>query len=80
MEVEMIRDVLGWCAVINTALLVVYGLIFLLAHNLIYRIHGKWFCLSVERFDEIHYRNMAFFKAGVFLLNIVPYLALRIVG
>jgi hypothetical protein len=40
---------------------------------------GKWFKLTVERFDAIHYAGMAFFKIGIFLLNIVPYLALRIV-
>jgi hypothetical protein len=80
MTLEIVRDVLAWCAVINIALLLAYGLVILLAHDLVYRIHRKWFKLSVEKFDAIHYNNMAFFKACIFLLNIVPYLALRIVG
>jgi len=80
MAIEIICDVLAWCAVINIGLLLLYGLVFLLAHDLIYRIHGKGFELSVERFDAIHYKNMAFYKACIFLFNIVPYLALRIVG
>ena len=79
MTVEQIRDVLAWCSVINIGLLLWWFLLFALAHDFVYRLHGKWFKLTVERFDAIHYAGMAFFKIGIFLLNIVPYLALRIV-
>ncbi len=79
MTVEQIRDVLAWCSVINIGLLLWWFLMFVLAHDFVYRLHGKWFNLTVERFDAIHYAGMAFFKIGIFLLNIVPYLALRIV-
>ena len=80
MTVEIIRDILGWCSVINVGLLLWWLLIFTMAHDWIYKMHGKWFKLSVERFDTIHYAGMAFFKICIFLFNIVPYLALRIVG
>ena len=80
MAFEIIRDVLAWCAVINIGLLLWWVLFFLLAHDWMYRFHGKWFKLSVERFDAIHYAGMAFFKICIFVFNIVPYLALRIVG
>jgi hypothetical protein len=79
MTVEIIRDVLAWCAVINLGLLLFWVLWLTLAHDFVYRVHGKWFSLSVERFDTIHYAGMALFKTGIFLFNIVPYLALRIV-
>jgi hypothetical protein len=51
-----------------------------LAHDFVYRLHGKFLQLSVERFDAIHYAGMAFFKMSIFVFNVVPYLALRIVG
>ena len=79
MTIETIRDVLGWCAVINLGLLLWWGLFFMLAHDWMYRIHGKWFKLPVERFDAIHYSGMAFFKICILLFNIAPYLAIRIV-
>ena len=79
MTVEQISDVLAWCSVINIGLLLWWFLMFALAHDFVYRLHGKWFKLTVERFDAIHYAGMAFFKIGIFLLNIVPYLAIRIV-
>ncbi len=79
MAVDTIRDVLGWCAVINLGLLLWWFLFFMLAHDWMYRIHGKWFKLPVERFDALHYAGMAFFKICILLFNIVPYLAIRIV-
>ncbi len=80
MTVETIRDVLAWCSVINFALLLLWFVGFLLARDWVYRVHGKWFTLSVEKFDAIHYAGMAFFKICILLFNLVPYLAFRIVG
>jgi len=42
--------------------------------------HSKWFNIPVEKFDAIHYAGIAFFKISIFLFNLVPYFALRIVG
>jgi uncharacterized protein DUF6868 len=78
--VEIIRDALGWCSVINIGLLLWWLLWFMLAHDFMYRFHGKWFKLSVEKFDAINYALMGFFKIGIILFNVVPYLSLRIVG
>jgi len=46
----------------------------------VYRFHGRWFKLSLETFDAIHYGGMAVFKLGIFLFNLVPFIALCIVG
>jgi len=80
MTLEIVRDMLGWCSVIDIALLLCWYLFFTLAHDWMYRFHTKWFNLSVDTFDAIHYSGMALFKIGIFLFNLVPYLALRIVG
>ncbi len=80
MTVEIVRDVLAWCTVINVGLLLWWWLFLTLAHDFAYRFHGKWLKLSVEKFDAIHYTGMLFFKICIFLFNIVPYFALRIVG
>ncbi len=80
MSVEIIRDVLAWCAVINVGWLLIWWVSYMLVHDFIYRFHGKWFKLSAEKFDAIHYAGIGYFKIGIILFNIVPYLALRIVG
>jgi hypothetical protein len=80
MTIEVIRAALAWCTVINIGLLLWWFLFITLAHDWTYRLHSKWFKLSVEKFDAIHYAGMALFKIGIVFLNLVPYLALRIVG
>ncbi len=79
MTLETLRDMLGWCAVINYSFLLWWFLAFSFARKWIYRLHSKWFHLSVETFDAIHYGGMGLFKIGIFLFNLVPYIALRIV-
>jgi len=43
-----------------------------------YLLHSRWFHLSVDQFDMLHYAGMAIFKIGILLFNVVPYIALRI--
>ncbi len=80
MAIDLVRDVLLWCFIINIGILLWWFLFFSLAHGWVYRFHGKWFKMPVEKFDAIHYAAMAFYKICIFVFNIVPYFALCIVG
>ena len=80
MTIETVRAALGWCALMNMGLLLWWFLVFAFAHEWIYRMHGRWFAMPVERFNAIHYAGMAAFKIAIFVFNVMPYLALRIVG
>ncbi|MEJ2727885.1 MAG: hypothetical protein P8185_05120 [Deltaproteobacteria bacterium] len=80
MTLEVIRDALAWCTVINWAILLWWFLFFSLAHDWMYRFHSKWFKIPVEKFDALHYGGIALFKIAILIFNLVPYLALRIVG
>jgi len=80
MTIETLRDALLWCAVINYGVLLVWFLFFTFAHDWIHRLHDRWFRLSVEHFDALHYVGMTVYKIGIILFNLVPYVALRIVG
>ena len=80
MTLEIIRNALGWCTIINAAVLMIWLLFFMAGRDWIYRIHSRWFRISEEKFDGIHYAGMAYFKMAILVLNLVPYLALRIVG
>ena len=80
MSIELVRDVFLWCALINYGVLLLWALLFITAHEWMHRLHGRWFRLPVERFDAIHYGGMAIYKIGILLFNLVPYVALHIVG
>lgn len=80
MTLQRIRTILGLCTLINFGLLLVWFLAFTLAHDWMYSLHGRWFHLSVETFDAIHYTGMGLLKIGVWLFNLTPWLALSIAG
>jgi hypothetical protein len=79
MNIDLIREVLGWCALINYGILIFWFLFFSLAHDWLYHLHGKWFSLSIEHFDALHYLSIAFYKLSIFLFLLVPYLVLRFI-
>lgn len=55
MTLELARSLLLLCTVINYALLLVWFLVFCLAHQWMYRLHGRWFHLAPAQFDAVHY-------------------------
>ena len=80
MTVDLLREVLGWSSIIHMGLLLWWALWFMLAHDLMYSMHKRWFKLSEERFDLVNYAGMALYKITIIVLNIVPYFALRIIA
>lgn len=79
MNIELIREILLLSTLINYGLLILWFVFFSLAHDWMYRLHGRWFRLTIEQFDAIHYAGMAFYKIGIFLFNLIPLIALYIV-
>jgi len=80
MSIEITHNFLLWCTIINFGILLVWLFFFAFGRGWIQRLHGKWFRLSGEQFDAIHYGGMAIFKLGIILFNLVPLIALWIVG
>jgi hypothetical protein len=80
MSIEMARNALLWCTVLNYGLLVVWFLLYALAHEWLYRLWGRWFRLTAEQLDTINFAGIVLYKVGILLFNLVPYVALRIVG
>ncbi|HVO23371.1 MAG TPA: hypothetical protein VMW56_07065 [Candidatus Margulisiibacteriota bacterium] len=80
MNPDKLPTFLLWCAVINYGLLLWWFLLFTVTHDWLYGATGRWCHLPVEQFDALNYAGMMFFKIGIIVLNLVPYVALRIVG
>ena len=78
MTIETIQEALLWCLLINVILLMWWFLIIILAHDWVYRMHGRWFKMSREQFDIIHYSGMALHKIFILFFLVVPLLVLWI--
>jgi hypothetical protein len=70
------KEVLLWCAALNYTILFVWFGVFVFAHDWLYGTHRRWFNLSIETFDAIHYGALSVYKIGIILLNLVPLVAL----
>lgn len=80
MSLEVVRSTLLWCAVLNYLVMLFWFLLFVLPHRWLYRICSRWFPLTSEQFDVINFSGIVLYKVAILLLNLVPYLALRIVA
>ena len=76
---ENIRKFLGWCSMINIGILIYWILAITLGNEFVFQIHAWWFDIPADRFDEIHYTMMGYFKLMVILFNVTPYLILKFV-
>lgn len=76
MTTNEMKEVLLWCVGINYGVLLVWFGVFVYAHEWMYRLHTRWFKLSVETFDALHYAGVSIYKIGIILLNLVPLVAL----
>lgn len=47
-------------------------------HDAIHRLHARWFRITREQFDAIHYAGMALCKILVLVLFVAPLLALLV--
>ena len=80
MTINEIKYVLLWCTGLNYLVLLVWFGVFVFAHDWMYKMHGRWFKLSIEAFDAIHYAGLAIYKIGILLLNLVPLLAVYVMA
>ena len=68
-----------WCTVINYVLLLVWFGLFVFAHDALYRLHSRWFKVSVEQYDLANLLGMAVYKVGIVLFCLVPLIAMHLV-
>ncbi len=80
MSLQILTEFFMWCTVINGALLVVWSLFYMLAPDLVYNVQRKFIPVSRETFDLVIYTFLGLFKIVFLFFNLVPYIALRIIG
>ena len=80
MDIQTLTSFFMWCTIINTGLLIFLALIYMLAPNLAYRLQSKFIPISRETFDVVFYSFMGLFKVIVLVFNVVPWIALLIIG
>ena len=80
MDIQTLTTFFMWCTIINGTLFLLATTLFMLAPGLVYRTQSKWFPIPRETFNVVFYSFMGLFKIVILVFNIIPYIALLIVG
>ncbi len=82
MDIEMLTQFFMWCTILNVALLVLAFSVVAFGFGLdfVYRIHSKWFPMPRDTFNAVLYVLIGVYRIFVFVFNIVPWIALLIIG
>jgi hypothetical protein len=80
MDITAVRAFFMWCTIINVGLLFLTSLACIFLVDFTYKINSKWFSISRQTFDTVFFSFVALYKLFVIVFNIVPYIALLIIG
>jgi hypothetical protein len=79
-SLSTITEILGWCTVINFGLLALAAIGLMSMRRLIAPLHARMFKISEDDLSRYYFQYLGNYKLLVIVLNLVPYLALKIVA
>ncbi len=80
MDIQTLTSFFMWCTIINAGLFTYWATWCMFAPDFVYRMQSRWFPIPREAFDVAIYGYLGLFKIVFIVFNLVPYLALLIVG
>lgn len=80
MDTQTLTTFFMWCTIINGVLFAFWTLMCMCALDWVFRTQSKWFPISRETFNVAIYSFLGLFKIVFLIFNVVPFLALLIVG
>lgn len=80
MDMNSLTLFLGWCSVINIGILVFSTLALVVARRPVSAMHSKLFGVNQSDLAPLYMQYLGNYKIAIILLNIVPYIALRIIA
>jgi hypothetical protein len=80
MDIQTLTQFFMWCTIINGGILALWTVFCMFAPNLVYRTQNRWFPIPRETFDILIYSFLGLFKIFFLVFNVVPYVALVIIG
>ncbi len=80
MTIETLRAFFMWCSILNVGFLLVASMIGMFRPDFVYRLHSRFFPIPRESFNVCMYAFIGLWKILVIVFNVIPYVALVIVG
>ena len=79
-DLEVLTAIFGWCAVINIALLLFSSLWVTVFREFTKRLHSTLMQVDASELNAYYFQYLGNYKLLILVLNIVPYIALRLIA
>jgi len=80
MDIMTVRHFFMWCTIINGVTLLFSSVVCVFARDWLYPIHNRLFNIPRETVNTMCYSFIALYKIFFLVFNLVPYIALVIIG
>jgi len=80
MDIQTFTTFFMWCTIINGGVFLWTAVFSVFAPDFSYRMQSKWFPIPRETFNVLSYSYIGLFKIVFLVFNVVPYVALLIIG
>jgi amino acid transporter len=80
MDIQTLTTFFMWCTIINLGLLILTSLVCIFLADFSYRMNNRFFSISRDAFNIGLFSFIGLFKIFVIVFNLVPYIALLIIG
>lgn len=80
MDIQILTRFFMWCTVMNFGLLMFSFVFLAFAGDFVYKTHSKWFSMPRESFNVVLYAVLGMYKVVWLVFNVVPWVALAIIG
>ena len=77
-EINSLTTFLGWCSVINIAILIFSTIVLKVMREPVSKIHAKMFGLKQTDLPPIYMHYLGIYKIAIIMFNLVPYISLKI--
>ncbi|MGI0119590.1 DUF6868 family protein [Zooshikella sp. RANM57] len=78
-QMTLITSFFGWCSIINISILLLSTISIILMKEHITTLHNKLFGVKQTNLLSTYFQYLACYKLATIILNIVPYIALKII-
>lgn len=80
MDIQTLTNFFMWCTILNLGVLILSSIMCIFFADFSYKINHRFFSISREAFNVVLVSFIGLFKIVVIVFNIIPYIALLIIG
>ena len=80
MTIEVVTEFFWWALVINVGILTFSTIMLIAMRGFITKLHGGMFGLDAKDLARAYFQYLGQFKIAIIVLNITPYIVLRIIA